>query len=109
MGLIKRYGGDRKLKAYEGVFITKASLTEEASEKLLALIEGEISKNGGKIENVEKWGKKTIAYPVSKNREGVYYKLDFKITPDKISGLKKMYRLNEDILRAMIVNRKVAK
>ncbi|MDD5449676.1 MAG: 30S ribosomal protein S6 [Candidatus Omnitrophica bacterium] len=93
------------MKDYEGIFIAKASLTDEADKKLLALIEGEISKSGGKVENVEKWGKKTIAYPVKKNKEGVYYKLDFKITPDKISGLKKMYGLQEDILRVMIVKK----
>lgn len=97
------------MKDYEGIFITKASLTDDANQKLLSLIEGEISKNGGKIENTEKWGKKTTAYPINKNKEGVYYKLDFKITPDKLTDLKKIYSLNEDILRVMIVNRKTAK
>ena len=90
---------------YEGLFVTKATLTDEASGKLLSQIEGEISKCGGKVENVEKWGRKAIAYPIKKSKEGVYYKLNFKITPDKISDLTKVYRLNEDILRAMITKK----
>lgn len=93
------------MRDYEGIFITRSNLTDETSQKLLSLIEGEISKNGGKIENVEKWGKKTTAYSIDKNKEGIYYKLDFKIEPEKINELKKTYRLNEDILRLMIVKK----
>jgi small subunit ribosomal protein S6 len=93
------------LNDYEGLFITKATLTDEAHQKLLSHIEGEITKNGGKIGNVEKWGRKNIAYPINKAKEGVYYKLDFKMDPGKISDLTKIYRLNEDILRAMITKK----
>lgn len=90
---------------YEGLFITKAALTDEVSAKLLAHIEGEVTKLGGKIENVEKWGRRNISYPINKNKEGIYYKLNFKIAPEKISDLTKIYRLNEDILRAMITKK----
>lgn len=93
------------MKNYEGIFMTKANLTDEANQKILTLIEGEISKNGGKVENVEKWGKKNLAYSIKKNKEGIYYKLDFKIDPEKISDLKNTYRLNEDILRSMITRK----
>jgi small subunit ribosomal protein S6 len=95
----------KKVNDYEGLFITKATLTDEESSKLLGSIEGEIAKHGGKVENTEKWGRKNISYPINKNKEGVYYKLNFKLTPDKISGLTKAYRLNEDILRAMITKK----
>lgn len=90
---------------YEGIFIIKPTLTEEVNKKVVSYIEGEISKNNGKIENPENWGRKNLAYSVKKNREGIYYKIDFKIEPAKISELKKTYRLNEDILRVMIVRK----
>lgn len=93
------------MKDYEGVFITKASLTDEISQKILSQIENEISKNGGKIDNIEKWGKRNLAYPIKKSKEGVYYKLDFKIGPEKVPELKKTYRVNEDILRIMIIKK----
>jgi len=93
------------LNNYEGIFIARPTLTDEANQKLLTLIEGEISKNGGKIENVEKWGKKSLAYPISKGKEGFYYKIDFKIAPEKVSDLKNTYKLSEDILRLIIVKK----
>jgi small subunit ribosomal protein S6 len=93
------------VKSYEGIFITKSSLTDEASQKELSLIGEEISKNGGNIENTEKWGKRSLAYPINKNKDGVYYKLDFKIETEKIAELKKAYKMNDNIIRVMIVKK----
>jgi len=97
------------LNTYEGVFIAKPNLTDDAGKKLLAQIEQEITKNNGKVDGVENWGRRAIAYPIKKNKDGIYYKLDFTIEPAKVTELKKIYRLNEDILRVMIVRRKLAK
>jgi len=93
------------MKDYEGVFIVKANLTDEASQKLVTLIEAEVSKKGGKVENVEKWGRKTLAYPITKEKEAVYYKLNFKVAPQDMPDLRKIYRLNEGILRFMILKK----
>jgi len=97
--------GVNELKKYEGIFITKSALNDEIAKKLLAQIEVEISKNGGSIDKIENWGKKGLAYSIKKNKEGVYYKVDFTITPDKISNLKDTYRLNEDILKVVVIKK----
>ena len=94
-----------RLNNYEGIFIVKPSLTDETSKKVLGQIEGEISRNGGTIENLENWGKKALAYSVKKNKEGMYYKVDFKIEPGKVTELNNTYRLNEDILKVMIIKK----
>ncbi|MCX5716574.1 MAG: 30S ribosomal protein S6 [Candidatus Omnitrophica bacterium] len=93
------------MKSYEGVFITKAGPADEANQKVLGQIEAEITKNGGKLENTEKWGKRNLAYPIKKNKEGLYYKIDFQIEPGKISELKKIYHLNEEIIRELIIRK----
>jgi len=95
----------KQLNDYECIFIAKGTLSDEASAKLFTQIEGEITKAGGKIENKEIWGRKAIAYAIKKNKDGIYLKLDFKLEPGKISELNKTYRLNEDILRAMIIKK----
>lgn len=93
------------MKDYEAIFITKAALADEDSKKLLSQIESEITKLEGKVENVEKWGKKRIAYPIKKNKEGIYYKLDFKMEPAMALALSKVYKLNEEILRVTIIRK----
>ena len=93
------------MNSYEGVFIAKSGLTDEANQKLLSQIEGEITKNGGKVDNSQSWGKKTIAYPIKKNKEGLFYKLDFTVEPGKMSEIKKAYGLSDDILRVTIIKK----
>ena len=93
------------MKNYEAIFIAKPTLTEEASKKLLSQIEGEIPKNGGSVANIENWGKRNLAYSVKKNKEGIYFKIDFKIESGKVPDLKKTYRLNEDLLRVMVIKK----
>lgn len=94
------------MKEYEGIFILKPTLTDEASKKMLAQIEGEITKNGGSIVNAESWGRKNLAYAVNKNKEGIYYKIDFKMDSLKTAEIKKAYKLVEDIMRFMFVVKK---
>lgn len=90
---------------YEGLFIIKPNLEEEAVKNLLKTIGELLSKNGGNIKKEENWGKRQLAYPVKKFKEGYYYKLDFSATTDAISKLESAYKLNQDILRTMITRR----
>ena len=59
-------------RVYEVLFIADQNLGEPEVEALTATIQGFIEKEGGKIQKVEKWGKKRLAYPVKRQREGSY-------------------------------------
>lgn len=61
-----------------------------------------ITKQKGKINKEENWGKQRLAYPIRKNKEAIYYKLDFSADPTQIAGLRNTYKLNPDILRVII-------
>ncbi len=59
-------------RLYEILFIADPTLGEPEFEALVELVQGYIEKEGGRIERVEKWGKKRLAYLVKKHREGYY-------------------------------------
>jgi len=90
---------------YEGLFIVKPDLKEEDAKNLFKTIGEAVTKAGGAIKKEESWGKKQLAYPVKKFKEGYYYKLDFAAEADSISKLEETYKLNPDILRAMMSRR----
>lgn len=90
---------------YESLFIIKPDLGEEALKDLLKTISELLSKNGGSMKKEENWGKRQLAYPVKKFKEGYYYKLDFSASTDAISKMESAYKLNQDILRTMITRR----
>ncbi len=90
---------------YEGIFVIDTKLGEEETEKALVGIEGIIGKNGGKVEKRESWGKKNLAYEVKGEKEGAYFMVNFRAKPGTIRELEKSYRMNEAILRHLILCR----
>lgn len=94
------------MNAYEGIFIIKPDLKEEDVKNIFKSISDSVVKNGGSVKKEESWGKRQLAYPVRKFKEGYYYKLDFDAPPDAVSKLEAAYKLNDaTILRTMITRR----
>lgn len=91
------------MKWYEGMFIINPQLRPEETERVIADIEGEIKKLNGEIVHSRRLGKKMLAYPIQKAREGVYLLLFFKLEPGSFDSLGKKLRLREEILRLLIL------
>ena len=91
------------IKPYEAMFILRPDLSEEALKKLIGQIEEAIVKAGGKAELSQPWGRRRLAYPIGKQREGVYQLIAFTCPSLAIDQLKHAYRLNEQIVRTMIL------
>ena len=59
-------------RIYEVLFIADPNLAEPDVDALTTTVSGFVEKEGGKIQKIEKWGKKRLAYNVGKHREGSY-------------------------------------
>lgn len=90
------------MKRYEGMFIIKPDMSEDDVKKTVTSIEEAIQKEKGKIEKCDKWARRKLAYPIRKYTEGDYYLCIFEAEPVSISVIESTYRLNENILRALI-------
>ena len=90
---------------YEGLFIIKPELKEEDTKNVIKSISDAITKGGGAIKKEENWGKKQLAYPVKKSKEGYYYKVDFDLDGAQVAKIETAYKLNTDILRTMITRK----
>lgn len=92
------------MKKYEALFIIDPD-KEKSLREITDNITGGITKSNGKINKEENWGKQRLVHSIRKNREGIYYKLNFSIDPSQVSGLNKNFKLNANILRFMITTR----
>ena len=92
------------IKPYEAMFILRADLAEEPLKKLVAQVEEAIVKAGGKVEISQPWGRRRLAFPIGKHTEGVYHLVDFTCPSLAIDELRQAYRLNEQIVRTMILS-----
>jgi len=91
------------MKQYEAMFVLKPDLDKAGQDKILGHIQELVAKHNGAINETKELGKNRLAYPLKKNKEGVYYQINFSIAPEAIDGIKKSLALNEDMLRMMIV------
>lgn len=91
------------MRDYEGMFVIGSEGKDDGESHVINSIKDAINKNEGAVEKVEKFGKKRLAYPIKRRSEAVYYLLRFKAEPQAITKLKGVFKLNDSILRCMML------
>ena len=72
---------------------------------VLSLIHISIAEGEGKIDNVEDWGKRKLAYEINGLTEGDYTLIDFHADPANIAELDRVLRITDAVVRHKIVVR----
>jgi small subunit ribosomal protein S6 len=89
---------------YEVTYILKPSLEEtEVDERATAIAENVRSKGGEVLGEVEKLGKRRLAYEIDDVREGYYVVMKFRTRSEEQKELERQMRLNDDVLRALFI------
>ena len=91
------------LHEYEVVYIAQPNLDEEGLGALSERITQTIVNYDGEINATEPWGRRTLAYPIKKFFEGHYFLTRFTMNPKGATDLDRFLRLNEDVLRYLVI------
>jgi small subunit ribosomal protein S6 len=94
---------DSTKRLYETTFIVNASLDDPQVEAVITRVQETITKNGGSIAAVNKWGRKRLSYPVNKKTNGFYVNLEFEANGALIAALERSFQLDEMILRHLTI------
>ena len=99
---------DKVLRQYESTFIVNASLDDGQVDGVIGRVQDVISKGGGTVDALNKWGRKRLSYTINKKTNGFYVNLEFTAPSTLILVLDRAFQLDEMILRylTIIVNRK---
>lgn len=97
------------MRAYEVMLLLKPELEEETRNALLERVNGIITSHNGLIENTNIWGKKRMAYEINNYREAVYVIIDFKADFATTSELERVLKLQDNVLRFMLVRKEESK
>lgn len=84
------------MEKYELTLIFRSDLTEEKIDAI-------ISKLKIKEESKKVWGKRFLAYPIKKQKEGIYVFLELKIKPEDIKEIENKINLEGRILRYLLI------
>ena len=90
-------------RVYEILFIADPNLGEPEVDALTATVQGFLEKEGAKIQKVEKWGKKRLAYLIGKHREGSYVLLVVESKASAIKEVERRIRVTDGVVKFMTV------
>ena len=90
------------MRNYELAYIVDPELEEQALTDLEEKVKGWIEAAGGKLDEINRWGKRRLAYPINKKTDGYYFFVTIELPPQAGALIERDLRLSEQILRFMI-------
>src|SRR5437588_11118961 len=90
-------------RTYELMFIVRPDMAEEDQDKLISTLESAVSSSGGNVKNVEKMGKRRLAYMVRRFHEGIYILLTVEGGGALIHELERRLRVTEPVIKFLTV------
>ena len=91
------------MRHYEIMIILDPNLEEKTVQPSLDPFLKVVTDSGGKVEKVDIWGKRRLAYEIAKHAEGIYAIVDVKAEPATVSELDRQLNLNESVLRTKVL------
>jgi len=94
---------DQAKRLYESTFIVNASLDDSQVESVIGRVQDTITKNGGEVTSLNKWGRKRLSYTINKKTNGFYVNIEFKAPAPLLAVLERSFQLDEMILRYLTI------
>jgi len=91
------------MRDYELVAIISPEVDEDGVSKIVDKLSQYVDSRGGVVEDIKKWGKRKLAYPITKFMEADYVLARFKLTPKSVKELEGEVSALGDILRYLVV------
>ena len=89
---------------YETIFVIDASLQEEQINAISEKFQAMIAANG-KVESVDVWGKRRLAYPINYKTEGYYVLVNFASQAEFVAELERVYNITDGLLRTIVIRK----
>jgi small subunit ribosomal protein S6 len=80
------------MNRYEMLYILDSSASDEQREAVISKFEGIVTSDGGKVESIDKWGVKKLAYLINDKNEGFYVLM----TIERVAGI------TDEVMRRLI-------
>ena len=88
---------------FETMYILRPDIPEEEVDSHLKKYSEILDKSGTEVLDSQMRGKRRLAYPIKKHKEGIYVQLSHKGDGQQVATLEKAMRLSEDVIRYLTV------
>src|SRR5919197_44618 len=79
------------------------NLDDSAIEALNTRVANMVTQRGGSVDTVDNWGKKRLAYPIGRYRDGVYVLTRMQLPPTAAVEIERALKLTESVIRHLLV------
>lgn len=87
------------------MIVYKPLLFEDLKNNVIKKINANVKKLGGELEEVDNLGKKLLAYPIKKFKEGYYVEYELTMDSENVKKLEHQLNLLGDILRFLVIKK----
>ena len=91
------------MRDYELVVILSPELAEEEVPAAIDRLSQFIADRGGEVTDINRWGRRKLAYPIKKQMEGNYLVTQVRLDPRRTSDIEAGLRISEEVLRHLLV------
>ena len=88
---------------YETMYILRPDIPEEEVDSHLKKYNEILEKSGAEVLDSQMRGKRRLAYPIAKHKEGIYVQLSHKGDGQQVAVLERAMRLSEDVIRYLTI------
>lgn len=86
---------------YETVYILEPGFDENRTAEQATKVSGWITDLGGEVAEVQKWGKRRLAYEIERKRDGVYTLIVWNGGSVMVKEVERRLRLDESVMRVL--------
>jgi small subunit ribosomal protein S6 len=94
---------DQHQRIYEVMYIVRPDLAEEETERVISTVESGATAAGLTVKNVERMGKRRLAYKVRKFQDGLYVLLTVEGKGGAVAELERRLRVAEPVIKYITV------
>lgn len=93
------------MRDYELVTIFNPEIGDDAVPQAIERLGAQIAARGGEVADSAHWGRRKLAYPISRFYEGNYVVTQMRMEPAQTRGLEVALRISDDVLRHLLVRK----
>ncbi|MCL2778185.1 MAG: 30S ribosomal protein S6 [Polyangiaceae bacterium] len=92
-----------KSREYETIYILRSDVDADTADKVQARVADVVARDNGKLVKVEAWGRRKLAYPVAKQKKGVYVYVKYVGRGGLVAEVERNLKLQDSVLKFQTV------
>lgn len=93
--------------SYEMMYILRPDLGEELVDQAIAKYQDLMREQGAEQIEIQHRGKRRLAYPIDRHREGIYIQMNYKAPGSHVAVIERAMRLSEDVIRYLTLTQEL--